>query len=357
MTYINKDNNYGSHIINEKSSKFYCTPTVKGELETDYMPQNEMDEMRESTENCNNQIQYYNNKLELPRKEYEEHQCNKPNEPEDKCKKDCDDDWECEDTSNCCQRKVCHFDSSKANCVCAYMNIIYSEEKSTGTTLFSKIDTTTAANFVINTEYKSTDCCCTPCVINTTSLFTIESTKITIKNFSYTGTPATSSVLIDGTPVLTVVTTPNGVAATVNPNILNPDCSKCNKGTNASLILNQLSPWSFIADIRLCGKVTTNGNTCKFRMSVANVLSVPATVATPSTFVAPDLCLPPVKNSTPITIDVNFSSSAQLLNQVITPTTNAAGVVVPVLTGSIMLNTSADMEVLQNTKVCFNGIF
>lgn len=370
MSYINGNNIYGVRTVNDKSSKYYNSQNSKYEINPQVMNENEMmpvkgfDQEVAQQSNCS----YHQPQNPCPPpSDCKENHGNQHNDCEDhhhnhqddckkkECKKD---EWDCGGkTDNCCNGQTCKFDPSKVKCVCTYMDLIFGESKAPGSTLFATIDTTTTADFVITNEYKPTDHCCNPCVIDATSSFTIDSTKVNLKRFAYTGTTITSGdILVNGSPVISVVTTPNGLIATVNPSILDEDCIDSEKGTKATILLNSLAPWEYIASLVLCGKVTTNGTTCKYRMTIENIASVPGAVTTPSTFVASDLCLPPNEGTSPIVLDIRFSAFSQLINQTITPVTNAAGVVVPVLNGSLMLNTKADIQVLQNTKVCFNAM-
>lgn len=349
MSYINGNNIYGARAINETPSKSYSQNQNNYQVESEIVNENEL-EMAISESN-----------IEV--RQHSQEKCSCQHNPGDNCHipNPDQDNWSCGMTDKCCAGDTCSYDPSKAKCVCTYMDIIFSEDKASGSTLFDLINTGIGTNYTITTEYKSLDPnCCTPCLIDTTSIFTIESESVTIKNFTFTGAIAPTDILINGIPVLSATATNNGITALIDPSIIDANCAKCNKGTKAAILLNALQPWSFIAKIELCGKVTTNGTTCRFKISIENKPTTPEILPSPSTFVAPEVCLPNVTDGKPIVLDINFDAFSQIINPVITAIhTDPADLTSPIvvtLTGNVMINTNADLQIMKNTKVCFNAM-
>lgn len=339
MSYINGNNIYGVRKIKESPPKSYLFDHNEIKLEEEVVADKECSCNEHKTE------KYYHHD--------DDKDCNKG------CHKK-DDGWDCTSPDKCCNGDTCVFDPHKAKCVCSYIDLIFSEEKVAGSPLFYNLDTGDGEGFTIKAEYKSLDpLCCTPCMIDTSSQFTIESVKVTINKFTLEGPAQANNLLIDGTAIDFIIDS-LGLNSVISTAFLDDSCSYCDKGTNVSILLNALQDWSFVAKIDLCGKVTTNSTTCKFKVSFSNDLpNEEIDISSPSTFVAPEICIPNSDESSPIILDVRFTSTSQLiapmLSAILSDPADPTSIVLT-LKGNLILNPSADIKIIQNTKVCFNAM-
>lgn len=339
MSYINENNIYGIRKIKETPPKYYTFGHNELNLEEELVADKE-----------------------CPCHDHKPEKYNHHNE-DDNCNKGCnkkDDGWDCTSPDKCCIGDTCVYDPTKVKCVCSYMDIIFSEDTVSGSPLFFNLDTGTGSGYTIKAEYKSLDSlCCIPCTIDTSSQFDIESIKVTIKSFVLSGPVQANSVLVNGTPIVSSLDE-NSLIANIPTTFLDENCSYCDKGTKVSILLNSLQSWNFIAKIDICGKVTTNSTTCKFKIFFTNdVPDGSINVNSPSTFVAPEICLPNSNEYSPIILDVRFSASSQLiapsLSAILSDPADPTSIVLT-LTGNLILNPSANMQIIQNTKVCFNAM-
>lgn len=327
MSYMNQNKVYGSKFLNEK---YYN----QGNCNQPYQ------------ENCNQPHQGNCNQVSC------NDQCCNENHPKNNCDEECPVEDNC-CTGGSCPNSSCVYNPSKAKCICTYLDVVYDEKNAVGSTVLNPI-TTNATDYLINAKYEANNGCCTPCTIDETSVFTIESAKVTIKSFLLNNQVITPNlVLVDGLPVLSITPVGNGYTAIVDPAVIDNKCSCQNLGSKASVLLTDIGPWNYIAKYDLCGKVTTGGNTCKFHITIENLPTVPGTIVDLSTFVAPEVCLPPQKQGQPINLDIQFLGIGQIINPTLTFVQATQSVV---LTATLMLNAQANLRIMENTKVCFNAM-
>lgn len=341
MNYISGDNVYGNRPINKMGSKGYIFDKNETQVEQEIVKPKE--------HSCN--------EGKYDKKDYK---C-----CDDKKNDNCDnhynedDKWDCEKTDKCCKGDVYDIDLSKTKCVCSYMDIIFSEKTVTGAPIFFNLDTGNGEEYNIKAEYKPLDHnCCTKCTIDTTSKFEIDDINVTIKPFNLVS-PKNGDVFIDGELVSYQVSPQGNLEASISSMILDKDCSDLCKGTKVSILLNNLESWNFIGKIDLCGTVTTNSVTCKFKVTF-ETKSLGITTSLPSTFVAPQICIPNINEDGNINLIARFSAIAQLispsLSAVLLDPTDDQSPVVLTLTGNTMISPMANLEIIQNTKVCFNAM-
>lgn len=335
MSYINGNNIYGVRKIKESPSKSYLFNHNEINMEEELVADKEC--------SCH----------EHKSEKYHHHDDNND------CNKDChkkDDGWDCKSSDKCCKGDTCVFDPSKAKCICSYMDILFSENATPGSPFFFDFDSNDGSNYTINAKYKSTDPhCCMPCVIDDSSIFEIDSAKVTFTLFQLVSTLNPDSLLINGTPVPAELTPSSNLIATIPNSFLSEDCSECNKGTSVTAVLNKGGTWKMIMKVELCGRVKTNTNTCKFIILFENdVPSAEIFIVNESVFVAPNICLPNVESTEPIKLNTQFSATANLITPSIT--VESVDPVVLRLTGNMMVNPSANIQIMQNTKVCFNAM-
>lgn len=362
MSYINDSNIYSSKKSNESQCNLYGrTPieavsysTVSSNTDCNYSTQNQNSTYQTFNDNRPSQVQnqgIINNEVSPANCDISQPNisvtCN-CNSNKEGC------DFNCNAADNCCNCEVPNYNASQARPICTFLDYICDESKASGSTLFFDLDTASSSD-KYNVLSQLVPLCCNSgtCTIDADTKFTIESSKVVLKNFKYTGTITPSDVLVNGNPVLAVQTTATGISATVDPSILDQDCIDCNKGTKVSILLNALSPWEFLAKYELCGKTNACGETCKFKVSIENLVTLPETLTETSTFVSPELCLPSNDPNRPIVINIDFKAIGQLINPVLTGST-----VSPCFTlvAKLMISTSANLTSLQNTKVCFPAV-
>lgn len=298
----------------------------------------------------------YTNKNNINEKYYNEYlynNCVKHTCNENGCSNN-NDKHDCEKQDKCCNGEICTLDPSKVKCICTYMDIIYSEETVNGSPIFYNIDTSQDSQFSVKAEYKPLDYhCCTPCIVDTTSQFELESVDVAFKNFQLIGPLNTNSVLINGVAIDATLQS-NGLSAYIPNSYLNEDCLNKDKGTKISVLLNALASWNFVAKIDLCGKVTTNSTVCKFKISFLNE---DISLSNMSTFVAQDVCIPNIDSTL---LNVRFDATSQLIDPLLTavlsdPTDPTSNVILK-LTGNMIINPIANLQILYNSKVCFNAM-
>lgn len=284
--------------------------------------------------------------------------CNTPT-PSDLCD-------ECTPVTNCCSGETCVFDPCKSKCICTYMDVLYDEETAGGPTLFNAFSASIPA-YNLTSEFFQTPGCCNGCAVDSTSTFVVDSVNVTLKSFVYTGatiatdavvttTISPSSILVNGLPVLSVTQTPNGYSASVDPLVLNTTCNCQDKGTNSNVLIQSLSGFSYTAKYVFCGKVTTNGTTCKFKI-IAQNNTIPDLITSSLSFVAPSICMPEINPPEILNLNMQFGATGQIVNPVITAIGGPSPTPVTLtVSGNLMLNTKADLQVSKNTKVCIQGM-
>lgn len=344
MSYINENNIYTSR----KSSDSQCNVYGKTPIEA----------VSYSSTPVESDVQVINNTSNTFTSSATQASCDAPQPSNQSCgytpepKPDCD--FSCNAQNNCCSCDVPNYNPSLAKPICTFVDYICDETKASGSTLFFNLDTSvSSSNYTVSSQIAPICCNSGTCSITPDTKFTIESSKVVLKNFKFTGTAATSDVLVNGNPVLSVQPTPTGISATIDPSILDQACSDANKGTKVSLLLNALDPWEFLAKYELCGKIHSCGDTCKFKVSIENLITIPEVLVDPATFVTPELCLPSTDSSRPIVINIDFTAVGQLINPTLTGSTTNPCVT---LAGKLMISTGANVTSLQNTKVCFPAV-
>lgn len=349
MSYINGNNIYTSRNVNESKNRPYSKTPIEA---ISYDEHKEViQEIEPDCEITSNTRSYNSQQCNQEEKQHNHNHkhcnctcncnCNNNND----CDFDCD-----KDKNNCCKCAVPNYNPSLARPICTYLDYICDEDKTTGTPLFLAIDTATIADYIRVLEFLPICNTGTPCTVDTTSTFTIDSVKATIKDFNFIGPVVATSITVNGKPVLNPVTLPSGISATVDPTSLNKACTDANAGTNSTVYLNAIQSWQILAKFDLCGKVSTGGSTCKFKATFET--AYPVTIDSPSTFVAANLCLPE-DTSIAIKLNAGFCATGQLLNPTISiPSTG----VPPTLSGNLMITPTADMQSIQNTKVCFPAV-
>lgn len=369
MSYINQNNMQGAKPYQNKTdygtngSGYRGIYPVQGN--EDSMRNYEPSSLYENNNSCNRggQDKYggnkdncnCNNPTPYPPKPCgctHECQCNKPTPKPDDC------DNSCAPVNNCCNGQKCKFDSNKAKCVCTFMDVIFDEEIANGTTVFQFI-TATVPNFIITSEFTQSGQCCNACAVDSTSVFTVDSVRTTIKSLVLQDPTSVTltNVLIGGRPAISVTPDNGGFSAVVDPSVLDAACNCKNEGTNSNVLITGLSDWNYIARHELCGKVTTGGTVCNFKITAENSPTIPGTIPDALTFVASDVCLPENTDSGEVRINVDFTGKGQLVNPVIT----AAGGPPPLpvtltVSGNLVLNTLAELTVLKNSRVCIQGM-
>lgn len=273
---------------------------------------------------------------------------------------------ECIPVNKCCTSQNCKFDYCKSKCICTYMDVLYDEEVANGPTLFN-VFSASIPNYLLTSEFFQTPGCCNGCVVDSTSSFVVESVNVTLKSFAYTGTTlpiesttipsiSPSSILVNGLPVLSVSQNNSGYSTIVDPAVLNPTCNCHDKGTNGNVLIQNLSGFNYTAKYVFCGKVTTNGTTCKFKI-VAQNNTIPDLVNAPLSFVAPKICIPEVTPPEVLNLNMQFGATGQIVNPVVTAIGGPAPAPVTLaVSGNLMLNTKASLQVTKNTKVYIQGM-
>lgn len=339
MSYINGNNIYGARTMNESPSRVYKFDTEEMDMEKDFSYDSDM----ESKKSCD-----YDKDCDKPHCD-----CNKPcdkpcDKPHDDCHKPCDK-WECDEKNKCCTMDTCTFDPSKAKCVCAYLDILFNEDKSNGSTLFYDIGEGDFEEESV--KYKPKDPhCCLPCDADENSEFEVDCVKVKFTNFVYDGTAGTFTV--DGTEITNAVVTTDSITLPLPCGMFtNEDCNYCDKGTSVSILLNALNNWIFTAEIKVLGRVTTSTTTCKFMATFESTSRL--TITDTSTFVAPEVCLPPCEGGDVINVKIVFDATAQLIDPVVTGSGDPLELA---LEGKLMVNPIATLQVVKNAKVCFNAM-
>lgn len=276
--------------------------------------------------------------------------CTTPSIPSNNCDT-------CASGSNCCTVPSCTYDPTKATCFCTYMDIIKDEETAYGSTILTPV-VASIPNYTVVAQYtQNSPYCCNSCAVDSTSVFIVSSVKTTIKSFVSTSTIDTSQILIGSTNPISITQLTNGYSALVDPSALDNTCNCLSEGTNAAVVLQNLSGWDYLAKYVICGKVTTNGTTCDFSIVAANASTIPETIDTALTFVAPSVCLPTSNGISPTLLNMQFSGSGELVNPVITAIGGPSPMPVTLsISGNLLLTTQANLQVLQNTKVCMQGM-
>lgn len=347
----NKDNIYGMRPISEK-----CNTYPYDKADTNYGCDSGHQErpisIRPLDNSCGSQPQNIPN----IKQQNAECSCQFTNQPYSPSQTSCAD--KCPPaTDACCCPDSSYFNHAKAQCICTYMNVLYSEGVANGPTNFVNLSVS-VPNYKFTTEYSNVDPnCCNPCSVDSTSVFVVESSKATIKKFGLVSgtTILSSNVLVNGLPVLSVNPPENGgVSAVIDPESLNEECTCLGKGTKGNVLFNGISPWEYYVKYELCGKVTTCGNTCNFRI-VAENTTIPAPIPDSLVFIQPEVCLPP-KTSDPVLLNAQFFAGGQLVNPVITAVGGPCPAPVTLsIAGNLMLSTKADIQIMRNNKVCFMG--
>lgn len=266
---------------------------------------------------------------------------------------DCYDDFcNIPDTDNCCTGIHCKINPSALKCICTYLDIIYSECNALGTPILIPIVAENSTGNTITEKYKPCSKCCHPCPVDDSSVFTIEKMNVCISNLTLTTPPDASDILVNGTPVISVTPQPDGsYTALISPSLNNELCSKRCLGTNVSVLLNSIGGWSFLAKYELCGKVTTTEGICKFAITIESLNTVPVTTEDMSTFVCSKICLPSSKDDDTPYLKIKFNGNAQLLNPSLSIVNDELQ-----LDATLLLNPCSKLEMIENTKVCLNGM-
>lgn len=263
----------------------------------------------------------------------------------------------CAPGSNCCTVSSCTYDPTKATCFCTYMDVIKDEDVAYGSTILAPIVASIPDYTIIAQYTQGSPYCCNSCAVDSTSVFSVNSVKTNIKSLVLTSTLEASQILIGSTNPISVTQVTNGFSALVDPSALDNTCNCLSEGTTSAVVLQNLDTWDYLAKYVICGKVTTNGTTCDFSIVAANASTIPATITTPLTFVAPNLCLPAASGNSPTLLNMQFVGSGELVNPIITAVGGPSPMPVTLsISGNLLLSTQANLQVTQNTKVCMQGM-
>ncbi|WP_027398734.1 hypothetical protein [Anaerovorax odorimutans] len=215
-----------------------------------------------------------------------------------------------------------NFTNPQSNLV--YMDKVFSYNNDTSCPLLFNLNTggPHAKCFVTKLETMPQNCCCTPCEINSNSIFNIEKSYVLVEYFNTRppGNIDACQVTVDGHAVDNVEYF-NGqyVASTANllPNIQKNRCMEEGLPTKTFFLVNNAGPWDLRAKYVLEGTVNTDGNTCCFRIEIANAPTSGNTCLPEgclSSFAIPDLSIPCSINGTSPNILFQFGANINMVN-------------------------------------------
>lgn len=253
------------------------------------------------------------------------------------------------------------FDPCKAQPMIVYVNRIFDGKIGPGSALVESITTETLADYRTEIQYNSCNGCCLNPTFNpgVGSVFNIECVESKLESFSLTTGPTVANTSVNGMAVA-AVTIVNGnprqysVTLGAANNVPNALCECEGVGTKSSLVLSSISGFQYIAKHKISGKVTYQGQTADFCMTIRNLTSHQVTPTSTSTLLIPEICIPDVNSQ----IFLEFQSNITLLNPSISITAAAATATTNnlVLSSSVIVSPEVIAEVILNTRVCVQAM-
>ncbi len=246
----------------------------------------------------------------------------------------------------CDKQQSCSSNNTNQTSICTYLDIICDECDAVGTPLIIPVEYIDSAESIIHQQYKSCSDCCHTCVVDESSIYTIEKMGVNIKSISLVNDPLKEQILINGIPALSVTAQKDGSYIALLPLFNNEGCYN-----KSSVVFNNLGDWNILVEYSLFGVVTTQEGNCKFDISFENSTILPLETDSTSTFICPEISIANVdENSTPY-MRFKFFATAQLVSPILKVVEGKLQ-----FNSTLLVNPIAKLEVIKNAKVCLNTI-
>lgn len=256
-------------------------------------------------------------------------------------------------SSVCCQGlTIPKFNVAKAKTICGYIDRIYDQKIGQGSALFDVITTNTTDYSISTVLTPQSANCCTPCSIGAgATFFPADCQNSVLLSLTTTIPISSSQVLVNGATIPQLVQNSDGSYTAylgTNNGVPVASCEAQGLGTRSTLMIQNVTSWTYTAETKLYGTMNYNGQSCNFVITVDNV-SPQVTDTNSSTFIVQNLCIPSQK----ATINFNLTGSITLVNPNITyDSTNN----IVVITANGVILPQINVEVLEKTKVCVQAL-